>query len=136
VARDEQNDRRTAAHRKIFKQSQSKHYRNPFPITVTDHLFHWNPFRRELGFPKAADIPKAADLTFCSPKIRLFEYSQPREFRAVKRAAVVVVVVVLGLALLVRRHVISPTTLTVILLLAAAALAYVVLIWPNLRPRS
>jgi hypothetical protein len=81
------------------------------------------------GFPE--------DLTFCSRKIKLIAHTQPAEFGAMKRAAVVVVVVViLGLALLVRRHVISATALTVILLLAAAGLVYVVLIWPNLRPRS
>jgi len=54
----------------------------------------------------------------------------------VKRAVVIAVVVILGLALLVKRHVISATTLGIILMLAAAVLVYLVLIWPNLKPRS
>ena len=53
-----------------------------------------------------------------------------------KRAAVVAVVAILGLALLVHRHVISAATLVVILLLAVCVLVFLVLILPNLKPRT
>ena len=86
--------------------------------------------RRVIAFPQVwLDLP-------LSPESQSLALGAALGVLTMKRALVVVGLAVLLLALLVYWHVISASTFRLILILAAAVAVYLVLIRPNLKPRS